>query len=145
MAKPDPSRLKLENYPIAVEVETRFQDLDPLGHINNVAMAGLFEAGRIKFNHANGTANFPRPSGDRWLIAAVNINYLAESYFPEPVTIGHGVSRIGSSSWEIASAAFQNGVCVATCDATLVYTNEEGAQALVPDFIACLEAVKIAG
>ena len=134
-----------ESYPFSTVTETRFQDLDPLGHINNVAMAGLFEAGRIKFNHANGTANFPRPSGDRWLIAAVNINYLAESYFPEPVTIGHGVSRIGSSSWEIASAAFQNGVCVATCDATLVYTNEEGAQALVPDFIACLEAVKIAG
>lgn len=145
MPKPDPSRLLLETYPNAVEVETRFQDLDPLGHINNVAMAGLFEAGRIKFNHMNGTANLPRAKGERWLIAAVNINYLAESYFPEPVTIGHGISRIGSSSWTIASAAFQNGVCVATCDATLVYTNAQGAQALAPDFIACLEAVKIAG
>ena len=145
MPRPDPSRLRLENYPISVEVETRFQDLDPLGHINNVARAGLFEAGRIKFNHVNGTANFPRPSGDRWLIAAVNINYVAEAHFPDPVIIGHGISRIGSSSWEIASAAFQNGVCVAVCDATLVYTNAEGARALDPDFIACLEVVKITG
>lgn len=143
MAKPDPSRLLLETYPNVVTVETRFQDLDPLGHINNVAMAGLFEAGRIKFNHANGTANFPRASGDRWLIAAVSIAYVAEAHFPEPVTIGHGISRIGSSSWVIASAAFQNGQCVATCDATLVYTDQQGARALDPGFAALLEAVKI--
>ena len=145
MAKPDASRLLLETYPNSVTVETRFQDLDPLGHINNVSMAGLFEAGRIKFNHANGTADYPRAPGDRWLIAAVNINYIAEAHFPEAVTIGHGILRVGSSSWTIASAAFQKGICVATCDATLVYTDNDGARALAPAFAALLEKMKIAG
>lgn len=143
MPKPDAARLDPATYPITVEVETRFQDLDPLGHINNVAMAGLFEAGRIKFNHANGTANHPRTKDERWLIAAVSINYIAEAYFPDPVSIGHGIKRIGNSSWEIASAAFQNGICVATCDATLVYTNANGAKPLDPAFSALLQSALI--
>lgn len=128
-----------ETYPVMVDVEPRFQDLDPLGHINNVAMAGIFEAGRIKFNHLNGTAALRREAGHRWLIASIAINYIAEAHFPAMIHIGNGISRIGTASWDIAAAAFQNGQCVATCDCTLVYTDNNGARALEADFRALLE------
>lgn len=139
MSKPDSQRLRADIYPFTVDVEPRFQDLDPLGHINNVAMAGIFEAGRIKFNHLNGTAGLRRAADHRWLIARVAINYVAEAHFPAMIRVGNGISRIGKSSWEIASATFQNGQCVATCDCTLVYTDSGGARALEADFIALLE------
>lgn len=143
MPKPDPSRLLLETYPITVEVEPRFQDLDPLGHINNVAMAGIFEAGRIKFNHLNGTAGARRGEGHRWLIAQVSINYIGEAHFPAMITIGNAIARVGTSSWDIASAAFQHGKCVATCDCTLVYTDANGARPLDAEFIALLDKARL--
>jgi acyl-CoA thioester hydrolase len=111
-------------YPFAHLTETRFADLDLLGHINNVAMAGLFEHGRGMFNHAIDVER--RAPGQRWLIVKVEINYLAESFFPAPVEIASGVSRIGTSSWDIASAAFQNEKCVATCVTTIVLTDKDG-------------------
>jgi acyl-CoA thioester hydrolase len=124
MSKPESWQLNPANYPFSHLTETRFADMDLLGHINNVAMAGLFEHGRGMFNHAIEVQR--RAPGQRWLIVSVNLNYLAESHFPEPVAIASGIQRVGSSSWDIASAAFQSGECKATCITTIVLTNENG-------------------
>lgn len=115
-----------ESYPFSTATETRFQDLDPLGHINNVAMAALFENGRVRFNRNLGLER--RQPGERWLIAAVAIDYVAEAHFPDPVEVMSGIGRVGNSSWDICSAAFQRGVCVATCVTTLVVTDKTGSR-----------------
>lgn len=113
-----------ESYPFSTVTETRFQDLDPLGHINNVAMAALFENGRVRFNRNLGLER--RQPGERWLIASVSIDYVAEAHFPDPVEVMSGIGRVGTSSWDIYSAAFQGGACVATCVSTLVLTDKTG-------------------
>lgn len=124
MAKSASWQRDLGSYPFSTVTETRFQDLDPLGHINNVAMAALFENGRVRFNRNLGLER--RPKGERWLIASVAIDYVAEAHFPDPVEVTSGIGRIGTSSWDICSAAFQNGKCVATCTTTLVMTDTTG-------------------
>jgi acyl-CoA thioester hydrolase len=52
MARPESWQLNPDSYPFSHLTETRFADMDLLGHINNVAMAGLFEHGRGMFNHS---------------------------------------------------------------------------------------------
>ena len=128
-------------YPFAAAVETRFQDLDPLGHINNVAMAGLFEEGRGRFNRSLDLHRGDRSI--RWLIAAVSLNYLAEAHHPHDVTIASGIGHVGTRSWTILSGAFQRGVCVATCDTTLVYTDAKGPTAFPEAFLTKFEAVRV--
>ena len=128
MPKPQSWQLSRASYPYGHLTETRFADLDLLGHINNVAMAGLFEHGRGMFNHSIDVQR--RAPGQRWLIVSVEINYLAESFFPDPVEIASGIGRVGTSSWDIASAAFQNGKCVATCMTTIVLTGDKGPSAI---------------
>ena len=138
MPKPAPFRLQLETYPFTADIPTRWADLDLLGHINNVSMAGLFEEGRGRFNRS---LELPRDrKTTRWLIAAVAINYLAEAHHPHDVTIASGIGRIGTRSWVIQSAAFQQGHCVATCDTTLVFTDETGAAPFPEAFRAKFEA-----
>ena len=131
MSKPHGWQLDRASYPFGHLTETRFADLDLLGHINNVSMAGLFEHGRGMFNHAIEVER--RAPGQRWLIVKVEINYLAESFFPAPVDIASGIGRIGTSSWDIASAAFQNGKCVASCMTTIVLTNDHGPSPIPQD------------
>src|SRR3546814_7334865 len=46
MAKPDSWRLDAASYPVCEVFQTRFQDMDINGHLNNVAFAALFESGR---------------------------------------------------------------------------------------------------
>lgn len=118
MARPEPWQLEPASYPVHIEVPTRFGDLDPLGHINNVAIADLFETGRIHFHRRLG--RHPREEGARWLVAALTLNYLAEGHFPAPIAIATGFSRVGTTSWTLTSAAFQSGQCIATCETVMV-------------------------
>ncbi|MET0361327.1 MAG: acyl-CoA thioesterase [Sphingobium sp.] len=118
MARPSPWQLERENYPYSLEVPPRYADLDAMGHINNVAIAAMFETGRVRF-HQQLQAH-PREQGVRWLVAAVAINYLDEMHAPHSVEIASGLRRIGNRSWTILSAAFQGGECCATCETVMV-------------------------
>jgi len=145
MPKPSPARLDPANYPVAIEVQTRFQDLDPLGHINNGAMAAIIETGRIAFNRQVGVDGRDRKPGERWLIARLEINYVAEGHYPDPVTIGHGFGRVGRSSWDILAGVFQGDTCIATADCTIVLTDADGAVAIGEDQRARIERYRFAG
>ncbi len=124
MAKPEPWRLAPETYPFSTTFDTRFQDMDIMGHINNVATAGMFETARIRFHRHLG--RHPQDRGVRWLVAAVSLNFVQEAHFPRPIEIRCGIGHIGNTSWTISSAAFQEGGCVATCDTVVVTHGPEG-------------------
>lgn len=114
-----------------------------LGHINNVSMAGLFEEARGRFGQSLGLHR--RLPGQRWLVAAISLNYVAEAYHPQDMVIASGIGHIGTKSWTVASGAFQNGKCVATCDTTFVYTDESGAIAFPDEFLPKFQGALIGG
>ena len=141
MAKPESWRLTPAAYPFTTDIPTRWADLDLLGHINNVSMAGLFEEGRGKFNRM---LDLHRDHQEiRWLIAGVDLAYLAEAHHPAPVTVASGIGAIGTKSWSIFSAAFQDDKCVATCETTLVYTDASGPTAFSDTHRTKLEAMRV--
>jgi len=140
MSRPDPHLLNAASYPHTDTIQTRFQDLDPLGHINNVAMAALFESGRVRFNRAMGLAAW---AGHRWLVARVEINYIAEGHFPADMEIATGIGAIGTRSWHILSAAFQDGAVIATCDTVVVMSSAGGATGFPDDFRTALEKYRM--
>ncbi len=136
MPRPAPWRLLPATYPHTQSVQTRFQDMDVLGHLNNVAFAALFETGRTKFNHAiNLWDGLQRR---RAVVARAEINYLAEGSYPEDVEIATGIGAIGNRSWEILAAMFQHGACIATCDCTIVMDKGPGGEGLADDFRSTL-------
>ena len=137
MAKPEPWRLDASNYPISMPVQTRFADLDSLGHINNVAMAGIFETARVHFHHLFG--RHPADQGVRWMVAAVDLKYVEEAHFPYDVVVNSGIGHIGNSSWVLYSAAFQQGECVATCDTVMVMKGPKGAKVIDGNIRAVME------
>lgn len=123
--KPSPDRLILERYPCIVTMQTRFADMDPQHHLNNVAIAGLYEDGRVRLNNeimAGGWGS----SGPRTVAAHVSIAYLREGFYPGEVTLGGGILSVGRSSYVMGQAMFQNGECIGVCDSTLVYREDAG-------------------
>ncbi|MBL9068553.1 MAG: acyl-CoA thioesterase [Sphingopyxis sp.] len=139
MPKPDGWRLDAASYPVCIELQTRFQDMDINGHLNNVAFAALFESGRVLLNREVRPLG-ERPANERTMVAAVEINYLAEGNFPDPVQIATGIGRLGTSSWTIVQAMFQNDRCIATCDTVVVCRTDGEAKPLRADMVAELEA-----
>lgn len=140
MPRPAPFRLLLESYPIRETVQTRYQDLDAMGHINNVAFAAMFENARVRFNWALGRMN--RDDGFRAVVAMNAINYLAEGGYPADVEIATGVGHVGNRSWEVLAVMHQDGRAIATSDTVIVMTHP--AEGGIPvDFRAALEAKRI--
>lgn len=130
MAKPELWRMEASHYPACIEVPPRFQDLDTLGHINNVALADMFENARVHFHRRFGS--HPSDMRVRWLVAAVDLKYVAESHFPHPLEFYSAVGHVGNSSWSVIQAAFQDGKCVATCDTVMVMHGPRG-KTSIPD------------
>lgn len=140
MPRPDSWRTDPVAYPYGTSVQTRFGDLDSLGHINNVAMGALFETARVRFNHALGLTRF---RGHRWLVAQVRIDYLAEGHYPADVEIRSGIGDVGTRSWQILAAAYQEGAPIATCDVVLVMERQQGVGALPAEFREALERFRV--
>ena len=129
MAKPENWRLDSAAYPVILESDTRFQDLDVNGHLNNVAFAALFENARVQL-HRKARPWGERPENERTMVASVEINYLREGSFPAPVTIASGIGRVGNSSWTVIQAMFQKGQCIGTCDSVIVCRTDNEAKPL---------------
>ncbi|NJD30448.1 MAG: acyl-CoA thioesterase [Gammaproteobacteria bacterium] len=133
MTKVPPRRLDPAHYPLKVQILARYADVDPLWHINNVAIAQYYEEARV----AAATAmldgeRIPTATGDRILIAHQSIDYLREASYPGSLEIGVGVLRIGNSSYTFGMGMFQDGQCVSVSDAVMVFA-DAGGPARIPD------------
>lgn len=141
MTRPETWQLIAENYPVSVVMQTRFQDIDPNRHLNNVAFASLFENARVRLNRELRPWN-DRPKNERSMVAAVTINYLREGQYPDDVEVSSGVSKFGTSSYVIAQAMFQNGLCIATCDSVIVCRTDGEGKPLRAPVVAALEKMR---
>lgn len=84
----------MEGYPVTIEHEVVFHDIDMLGHVNNVQFAVFFETARIEY--------FYRAGGDvkslPLIIAELNIGYRSQAFLRETLEIGVRVAEIGKTS-----------------------------------------------
>jgi acyl-CoA thioester hydrolase len=105
-------------YAFWVDDVIRFSDQDPGGHVNNVAFAAYVEHGRVAIMRA---AGFERAAPSRFVLAHLEIDFLAEAHFPGRLRIGTRVERIGNSSITYRAAVFQDGRCLATARSVIVH------------------------
>lgn len=115
---------RIEDFPFSVELPTRFDDMDILGHINNVAIANIYQESRVQFHRElfrELREGHHREDGIGTVLADIHIAYRRESHYPAPVKVSCGVSRLGNTSYTIRSAMFQGELCMGSCDAVLVY------------------------
>jgi acyl-CoA thioester hydrolase len=112
-------RLDPAAYPRRIRLETRYGDMDANAHLNNVAIARLFEETRVRT--LSGLRERPA-AGDpsSMMIVHVGIDYLAEGRYPEAVEACLAVSAIGRSSFRLALALFQGGRAIAVADCAMV-------------------------
>jgi len=128
--KPHTSRLDLTVYPHQVDVQSRFADVDPLWHLNNVRLVEFYQEARTSFNLALWEGLNLDARSHRLLVARQSIDYLGEVEWPGSVSIGAGVAHIGNKSYSIGLGMFQRGRCVGVSDAVLVYATEQGSAPL---------------
>ena len=124
MPKPDPALLDPARYPFSCRIEPRFGDLDTNLHINNVALTGMLEDARVRFHARSGyhAAMVELVS----MVASFKVEYLDQSYYPQPLEFHVGASRLGRTSYVLNQLVRQEERTVAYSEAVMVCVGKEG-------------------
>lgn len=133
MARPDPALLDAARYPYSTTIEPRFGDLDVNLHVNNVAMTTMLEEGRVRFHRQSGYRDSLGETTS--MVANLNIDFLAETHFPEPLQVYCGILSLGRTSHVLGQLVTQEGKPVALSRTVLVTVGADGPVALQPAFL----------
>lgn len=105
----------------------RFRDLDLLGHVNNVTLAGWLEDGRVAMELPIQPISASY-AGPVVVLADLHIQYLDEILMGAEVQVGTRVQRIGTSSVTIGQAVFADGRPAAIAEVVEVLIDHESRQ-----------------
>jgi acyl-CoA thioester hydrolase len=98
-------------------LRVRFSDTDMLGHVNNARYFTYMEEARVHFlEEMAGLRQVPL------ILASAKVDFRAQTFYGEHLTIESWVSRIGNSSFDVSCQMFREE------DGTLVF---EGVAVLV--------------
>jgi acyl-CoA thioester hydrolase len=97
MISGDPRELRRSDFRVLRELPTRWSDDDTYGHVNNVVHYSMFDtAVNGWLIEASGVDIRALPAVG--LVVETSCRYFAELRFPETVTAGIGVEKVGTSS-----------------------------------------------
>lgn len=110
----------------------RYSDCDPQGHVNNVVFTTFMETGRCALLAAGFGANWQK-AGSFIVIARLELDFVAEIFWPGRVEIGSSVTKLGNSSIQMEQAVFQGDKLVAKAKSVLVHLGTDKRPASLPD------------
>ena len=105
MARPDPS--PRADYRAFRSLTTRWADNDIYGHMNNVVHYALFDTAVNEWLIGQGVLDI-RGGDQVGLVVETGCKYFAEMAFPDVVTAGIRVAKLGTSSVRYEVGLFRN-------------------------------------
>lgn len=105
MSRPQPANR--EDFKAFRSITTRWMDNDVYGHMNNVVHYSLFDTAVNGWLVEKGVLDF-RKGEQVGLVVETGCRYFSEIKFPDLVTAGIRVARLGSSSVRYEIALFRN-------------------------------------
>ncbi|WP_283789567.1 acyl-CoA thioesterase [Bermanella sp. WJH001] len=115
-------------------IQPRFSDTDALGHISNTAFPVWFEEARTPLFEMY----HPTLDVKSWplIIARIELDLLAQTYWGGDVDIKTYISKLGSSSCEVTHEAWQKDKMVAKGKAVMIYFDYENEKSVpIPEDI----------
>ena len=101
-------------------ITTRWMDNDPYGHMNNVVHYSLFDTAVNGWLIERGVLDF-RSGGQVGLVVETGCRYFSELAFPDLVSAGLRVARLGSSSVRYEVGLFRNDEPAAAAEGFFVH------------------------
>lgn len=100
-------RSQRSDYKAFRTIQTRWMDNDVYGHLNNVVHYSLFDTAVNAWLIENGVLD-PHSGGQIGLVVETGCRYFREMSFPDVVSAGIRVARLGTSSVRYEVGLFRN-------------------------------------
>jgi len=122
----------MEEFEFVTDVEVRYRDLDPMGHVNNAVYLTYLETARVRYLQA--ALDGPLPEGSI-VVANVDIDFRASiRRGHDAVTVGVRAANLGSTSVTLEYEIRAGERTAAVAESTFVsYDAEAGGPRQLPD------------
>ncbi len=101
----------------------RFAELDPLGHVNNVAYLAWFEAVRVRYLLTFGLTAYG-PDDPGFVVRRLDADYLAEMKLHDDYVVTAATTRTGRTSFDQSYEVHADGAVTATGTCTVVMVRD---------------------
>jgi acyl-CoA thioester hydrolase len=98
----------LADFPAQFHLPVQWGDQDAFGHINNVVYFRWFESARISYLEQSGLDPLLTTHNLGPILANVSCNYRRQLLYPDQVTIGAKITRLGRTSLNMSHAVFSH-------------------------------------
>ena len=123
MKEDELNNLKLNDLPFKSQDKVRYCDTDRQGHVNNANFASFLETGRAELFYDEKKKLFSEDCS--FVIANMNVDFIAEIKWPTVVDIGTGIIKMGSSSIHLFQVLYQGNKLVARASTVIVHVNNK--------------------
>ena len=87
-------------------IDSRWRDMDSLGHINHASYLTYMESARVDVYVKLGYSGIRREMDESTILASMQVQYIAQTSHPSKFDIGHRISRVGNKSFDFISGIF---------------------------------------
>ncbi len=91
-----------------MDIKVRWQELDALNHVNNATYFTYFEDVRIQYMRYLGYDSLNSHTGFGPILATVSCDFKSPVAFPDTLSVGCGVTRLGNSSLNLDYDIYSN-------------------------------------
>ena len=134
----DLNQLETKDFDFWTTLQTRWNDVDSLGHVNHTAYLSYMETARVDTLFQLGFEGINKGMDNSTILAGMEVTYLEQLAHPSSLNIGHRIIRVGTKSYDLISGVFLQSDSNLLCSAyfKLVSFNYKKNKAiLVPDRI----------
>jgi len=123
----------MEGFPAVVDIEVRYRDLDPLGHVNNAVYLSYLELARVRYFTLLGVERgaLGRGAGTP-VVARAEVDYHRPIYLGR---VGARVFRLGRTSFGMEYRVLADGELAASAKTVHVWLGKEGRPEPLPTFL----------
>ena len=109
--------LRRKDFDFWTSLQTRWGDMDSLGHINHTNYLSYMESARVNVLVDLGLKGIRKNIDSSTILASMEVDYLVQCTHPASLEIGHRISRVGNKSFDFISVIFEENIEKPICTA----------------------------
>ncbi|MBL51585.1 MAG: hypothetical protein CMG57_06465 [Candidatus Marinimicrobia bacterium] len=103
----DMKNLERKDFDFWTSINTRWRDMDALGHLNHATYLTYMESARVDVYIQLGFSAIRKEMDKSTILGSMSVHYLAQVTHPSRLDIGHRICRVGTKSFDFLAAVFQ--------------------------------------
>ena len=101
-------RLERTDFDFWSQLETRWRDMDAIGHINHATFLSYMESARVDVYIKMGYSGIRKDMDESTILASMEVQYFDQASHPSTLNIGHRICRVGTKSFDLLSAIYKD-------------------------------------